>query len=230
MRAGKVELQWVRPAQQERARDTQDRFVAAATRLLAKGHSFDDISVAALAKTARASVGAFYNRFPDKQALLHVLQIALYREGEETARTALVPDRWAGVSLPDFVRAFVSLAVSSYREQRGLRRALLLAMSEDKLFRDRAVALTSTTCDLLAAVMIANAPKRRKSVAHREAAIRTAVDVCHRMVYGVLDQSLVFERSPTGRELDDAALAGELAEACLAYLSVRLDGTRRAAS
>ena len=224
MRAGKVEVQWVRPAQQERSSDTRDRFIAAANRLLAKGHSFDTISVAALAKTARASVGAFYNRFPDKQALLHVLQIALYREGEETARTALVPDRWTGVALPDFVRAFVSLAVSSYRAQRGLRRALLLAMSEDTQFRDRAVALSSTTCDLLAAVMIATAPKPRKSAARRDAAIRTAVDVCHRMVYGVLDQALVFERSPTARELDDAALVDELTDACVAYLSTR---TRR---
>src|SRR5436190_18883369 len=83
-----VSLRWVKPGRQERSRDTQDRLIEAAERLLARGRSWADITVAELVKEAGASVGAFYNRFRDKDALLHVLQIELNRQGEATAAQA----------------------------------------------------------------------------------------------------------------------------------------------
>jgi AcrR family transcriptional regulator len=209
----KLELRWVKPPHQERSRDTQARIVDAARRLLEKGHSFHEISVAQLAREADASVGAFYNRFRDKDALLHVLQIELCAEGEATAAAVLVPERWIGVPLDTLIRAFVTLSVTSYRQQAGLRRALLVAMCNDKQFRDRAVALTKLTCEGLTAVLAARNPRSKRSV------IRTLVDVCHRIVYGVLDQDLLFaDDPPTGLALTDRQLVAELGDACLAYL------------
>nr|MBA3454167.1 TetR family transcriptional regulator [Deltaproteobacteria bacterium] len=201
---------------QDRSRDTQARIVDAARRMLEKGQSFHEISVAALAREADASVGAFYNRFRDKDALLHVLQIELCREGEATAAAVLVPERWKGVPIEPLIRAFVGLAVASYRQQAGLRRALLVAMCNDKQFRDRSAALTKLTCEGLTQVLAARSPRTRRSE------IRLAVDVCHRMVYGVLDQDLLFaDDPPTGHALTDKQLAAELCDACLAYLAPR---------
>ena len=212
----RLDLHWVKPPHQERSRDTQARIVEAARRLLEKGHSFHEISVAELAREADASVGAFYNRFRDKDALLHVLQIELCREGEATAAAVLVPERWKGVPLDALIRAFVGLSVASYRQQAGLRRALLVAMCNDKLFRDRAIALTKLTCEGLTAVLAARNPKVKRAV------IRTAIDVCHRIVYGVLDQDLLFaDDPPTGHPLTDRQLVDELGDACLAYLAPR---------
>ena len=211
-----LELRWIKPPHQERSRDTQARIVDAARRMLAKGHSFHEISVAALAREADASVGAFYNRFRDKDALLHVLQIELCAEGEATAAAVLVPERWKGVAQELLIRAFVALAVASYRQQRGLRRALLVAMCNDKKFRDRSVALTKLTCEGLTAVLAARNPRTKRST------IRTAIDVCHRIVYGVLDQELLFaDDSPTGHALTDKQLVEELGDACIAYLAPR---------
>ena len=79
--------------------------VEAAQRLLARGKSFADISVAELAKEASSSVGAFYSRFRDKDALLHVLQIELNREGSATAaETAITCEARAHAPLPIGVR------------------------------------------------------------------------------------------------------------------------------
>lgn len=49
------------------------------------------------------------------------------------------------------------------------------------------------------------------------------IDVAHRMVYGVLDQNLLFsDGSPTGNELSDDRLIDELTCAVHAYLTARL--------
>jgi AcrR family transcriptional regulator len=214
MASENIELRWVKPPRQDRSRDTHDRFVDAAQRLLAKGRSFHEISVAELAKEAEASVGAFYHRFRDKVALLHVLQIELNKEGEATANEVLVPARWTGVSLELLIRAFVGLSVSSYRQQHGLRRALLVQMASDRQFRDRAVALSRMTCEGLTDVLHARSPELPR------AKVRTMIDLCHRMVYGVLDQELLFaEEPPTGHPLDDKQLIEQLTTACLAYLA-----------
>ncbi len=209
-------LRWIKPARQNRSREMHDRLTAAALRILTRGRSFDELTVAELVKEADASVGAFYNRFPDKQALLHWLQIGLYEEGDATARVALAPDRWIALPLEQLVGAFVALAVASYHQQRGLRRALLVAMGTEQAFRDRAAGLAKRTCDGLTAMMAARSPDRSRE------AIRGEVDVCHRIVYGVLDQDLLFAAgAPTGKRLSRARAVTMLTRACMAVLSMQ---------
>jgi AcrR family transcriptional regulator len=214
-RSRTIELRWVRPPQQDRSKSTHDRLVEAAERLLAKGRSWHEISVAELVREAGTSVGAFYNRFRDKDALLHVLQIELDRQGVATATDAQALGAEA-IPLDQLVRAFVALAVSAYRQQHGLRRALLVQMCTEKEFRDRAIALSKLTCEGLTSVLHARFPH------HDRASLRTVVDVAHRMVYGTLDQSLLFGDTPTDHLLADSTLAEELAVAVLAYLERKL--------
>ena len=57
----------------------------------------------------------------------------------------------------------------------------------------------------------------------RRRAVRTAVEVCHRSVYGVLDQAVLYQGPPTGVSLSDATLMAELSMQCLAYLQHKLD-------
>src|ERR1043165_6600180 len=150
--AGGLSLQWVKPPRQERSRDTHDRLIEAAERLVSRGRAWSDIGVVELVKEAGTSVGAFYNRFRDKDALLHILQITLYQEGEATAVDA---NALAALDVPleNLIRAFVTLAVTVYRQQHGLRRALCLQMFTDKAFRDRAVGLSKLTCEGLTTVL-----------------------------------------------------------------------------
>src|SRR5689334_8017454 len=137
-----LELRWVKPPRQDRSRDTQIRYLEAAQRLLAQGKSFADISVAELAKEAQSSVGAFYSRFRDKTALLHVLQIELNREGSATAAETFRIGRASNIPLEVMVRSFVALAVGYYKQQAGLRRALMVEMCNNEELRARATELS----------------------------------------------------------------------------------------
>src|SRR3954471_20276210 len=100
-----LSLQWVKPPRQERSRDNHDRLIEAAERLVSRGRAWSDIGVVELVKEAGTSVGAFYNRFRDKDALLHILQISLYQEGEATAVDA---NALAALDVPldSLIRAF----------------------------------------------------------------------------------------------------------------------------
>lgn len=186
--------------------------MAAAERLLSRGRAWAELTVAELVAEADASVGAFYNRFRDKDALLHVLQLELYTQGAATAKKA---HELAGsaVSVETMVRAFVGVAVASYREQRGLRRALLVEMCTNPLFRERAIELSRMTC----AGLVAGLAGHVKGKDTERTAL--AIDVAHRFVYGTLDQILLYDdQAPTGRKISDPQLVEELTSACLGYL------------
>src|SRR5215469_9038131 len=62
----------VRPAKQARSRATRDRLLETGRELLARG-AFEETHIADLVRNAGCSVGAFYQRFPDKDAFLTVL-------------------------------------------------------------------------------------------------------------------------------------------------------------
>lgn len=216
MSSPNFELRWVKPPRQDRSRDTQLRYVEAAQRLLARGKSFAEISVAELAKEANSSVGSFYSRFRDKDALLHVLQIELNREGSATAVETFRIGREVKLPLEVLIRGFVALAVGYYRQQQGLRRALLVEMCNNRELRTRATELSHETCAGLVELLTERFP-------HARARMPEVVDIAHRMVYGVLDQNLLFaDGSPTGHEVSDGKLVDELTVAVHAYLDARL--------
>lgn len=58
------------------------------------------------------------------------------------------------------LRAFVQVAVASYREQRRLRRALLVEMCANAAFRERAIELSRMTCAGLVAGLERSLPLR----------------------------------------------------------------------
>ncbi len=62
----------VQPAKQDRSRDTKDRILRAAEKLLRR-EAFEAVSVRRIIEEARTSIGSFYARFRDKNALLPVL-------------------------------------------------------------------------------------------------------------------------------------------------------------
>jgi AcrR family transcriptional regulator len=60
------------PTKQERSRKTRDALIAAAWKLL-EAHPWQVISINDIVRSAGSSVGAFYARFTDKEALLESL-------------------------------------------------------------------------------------------------------------------------------------------------------------
>ena len=210
-------LRWVTPATQERSKDTHERVLAAARAMLARGTSWPDITIAAIVRKSRSSVGAFYARFRDKDTLLRLLQIDLYREGIATATETFRVVMRARPSFDILVEAFVRVAVHSYRDQEHLRRAILLKIGTDTDFRVRSAELTQQTVQRLTALISPRFPRAQPGE------ILAAVQLSHMLVYGVLDQELLFGETPvTGVRLPDAELVEELALACKAYVAARL--------
>ncbi len=65
--------QWALPAHQARSRDQRDRLLKAGERVFAS-RGFSESHVDEIARQAECSVGSFYRRFKDKEALFFALQ------------------------------------------------------------------------------------------------------------------------------------------------------------
>lgn len=116
-------LEWVRPPQQERSQKTLERILDAAEALfLEKG--FERTGVAEVCHKAGSSVGAFYARFTDKDALLNQVHERFCLQAIATTESVLDPARWDGVPLDEFLAASLRFVVSIFRERRELIAAL----------------------------------------------------------------------------------------------------------
>ena len=112
-------------AQQARSRATEERILAAAEALLARG-AFDDVSVSAIAKAARVSVGGFYARFDGKGALLEALHRRYEARRTRRLEAAFERSRWVDAGPVDRVRGIVTEVVDLMTDERHVLRTFLL--------------------------------------------------------------------------------------------------------
>jgi len=115
----------VREPRQERARKTLVRILDVTERMLEE-RRFEEISVSAIVRAAGTSVGAFYARFRDKDALLPALY-ARYDEWIRERALGLESEQpWQGRNLESTVRWLVGELVELFRTRRYLLRAMTL--------------------------------------------------------------------------------------------------------
>lgn len=118
-------LEAVREPVQERSRRTLNRILGAAERLLER-RSFEEITIGEILRAARTSVGAFYTRFRDKDALLPALY-ERYDRSLEPALAALQEElERADAGLEEIARKIARHFVRLYRERRHLMGALAI--------------------------------------------------------------------------------------------------------
>lgn len=116
----------MRPPRQVRSQQTLDRLLAAAERLLTE-RAWDRIGVAEIVAEADTSVGAFYARFDDKDALLDLLaeryRTDMARFAEQLgAAVRAAPQRDREQALRNFLKSLVK----AHRTRKSLLRALAL--------------------------------------------------------------------------------------------------------
>ncbi len=110
---------------QERSRETQRRLVHATRKLLSK-NVFEDLTVAQIASEAGCSVGTFYGRFRNKEAILpHLLEIH-YADVENDLEAIISDRKWRQASLENRVFAIVDFLTDTARREPGLIRTLVL--------------------------------------------------------------------------------------------------------
>ncbi len=114
--------QLLQPAKQHRSRETQDRILRAAEKLLGQ-EPFESISVRRIIDQAGTSIGSFYSRFRDKNALLPVLY-AEYEQQLENRLARLRETTAAAGSLEEVAGLIVQHFVDTYGEIPNLSRAL----------------------------------------------------------------------------------------------------------
>src|SRR4051812_31414315 len=111
-------LHWVKPPQQARSQKTLERLLDAAEELIAESGAAA-FTVSEVVKRGGSSVGAFYARFPDKDALLATLHQRSCSEALATAEFALNPDRWQVSALEDVVAEIIQFMVTTCEARRG---------------------------------------------------------------------------------------------------------------
>ena len=205
-------LRWVRPPRQARSQETLERILDAAESLVHE-KGFDDTPVSAIVRRAESSVGAFYSRFPDKDALLSSLYERYFEQAMATADEALDPERWDGARIGEIVAAVVEFLVTIYREQRGLIRAFVLRNRVDPAFAARRERLSHEVTARLSKLLL----ERRGEIVHPDPERAAAFGMT--LVFSTLDSTMLFGEMRSGAlALSDEDLAAELTRAYLAYL------------
>ena len=211
----KLPLAWVTPPQQVRTHATLGKLLDAAESLLDE-KSWSDISVAEIAAKADSSVGAFYRRFSDKDALLHSIHERFVEEAMATADAALDADRWRGATLHDVVADSLAFVMAVMRERHGLDRAVFERALSDDIFKERSNRLNSYVVQGMTALVNA----RRDEITHADPEL--AVNVALRQAFGFMTDTCTVGVTDYGlADVDDETLTSEIARALTSYLGVR---------
>src|SRR5262245_27122354 len=154
-------LHWVKPPQQARSQKTLERLLDAAEELIAE-RGVASVTVSEVVRRAGSSVGAFYARFPDKDALLATLHERSCAEALATSELALDPKRWESIDLAAAIFEIVKFAGVLYRERRGIVIAFIELSAANPTFAERRAALESET----GARLLAFLKTRESEIAH----------------------------------------------------------------
>ena len=203
----------LRSPQQARSRDTLRRIVTA-TRALLQEKTFDEISIAEITRRARSSVGAFYTRFPDKDALLDYLDELYMADVLAATDEFSQPNYLRGAPLAEVIAALIEQLVRFHRERSGLLRTLIVEARRRRggSFSERTQRMTASVQGLLKTLLSC-----RDEIGHPDPQL--AVTLGFVMIFSAVRETILFPESlPEGAAVDDEVLIRELTCGYLAYL------------
>ena len=151
---------------------------------------FADAGVVEIAARAGLSVGAVYQRFRDKQALIESLLERGAIEFRATLAAAVDESRWAGASILEILEGYLTFTLRESRERLGLRRALLGLALRDADAGQRLVELHRELDVRLRALLLA----RSAEIGHAdpELAVSFALEQLRAMLLVRLEGALLY--------------------------------------
>jgi len=200
------------PPRQSRSQETLDRILDAAEGVLDE-KSFSEATLAEIVERAGVTVGAFYRRFPDKDALLHHLDERLFGEVQHLADEVLDVRRWAGTPTPEIVREFTHIAITLHRQRRGLLRSVFLRARVDPVLRESARGVNGHIIERLQALLLPRRAELRHDNPERAISLGFVV-----LLASVRETVLFGEVWPTAIHVDDSELERELARMYLRFI------------
>ncbi|MDZ4376362.1 MAG: helix-turn-helix domain-containing protein [Phenylobacterium sp.] len=118
-----TELDGVFPANQVRSREAQARLLKAGERVFAQ-KGYDEAHVSDIAAAADCSVGSFYRRFRDKEALFRALHMQFkVRIGRNMARFLATPE-WSDKPTYEVLHTLIGNSARVIERHQGFFRAL----------------------------------------------------------------------------------------------------------
>lgn len=206
-----------RPPQQTRSQETLDRILDATEKVLEE-KSFTEATLAEIMERAGVTVGAFYRRFPDKDALLHLLDERFFHQMHERADELLDPEHWRGASVTEIIHEFARTAVQVYTTRRGVARSIFLRARVDPVLQASGRKVNAHYIERLRHLLLDE--DRRDQLTHPDP--ERAIALGFMMFYGALRETTVFgEVWPEHRQLAGDDLGDQMARLYLAFLGVR---------
>jgi len=204
----------VAPPRQLRSQRTLERILDA-TQALLEERDFDGLGVQDIVREAGCSVGAFYGRLRDKEALLDALD-ERYVEKLATRMEGVLANG-LGRPLGDLARDLVESLVQFHRQHRGLVRTLVLRArrAPDRRYRQREQRLHELVPRLRDLVL-----EHRGDLAHPQPELATELGLV--MVLFTVRELVLWDHLAAIVPLSDACLVEQLTRAFLAYLGAPL--------
>lgn len=204
----------VNPPKQRRSQETLDNLLQASRELL-ETTVFEELTIQQIASRAGCSVGNFYARFRNKDAILPCLLEMHYAEMEREMDATFSPEAWEGAPLNRRVDAVIDFLMTIAQRQPGLIRTLFLRNNQRPgsipvSIRAAARRMLVALYDFLL--------ERRVEMSHP--AEETAMEVGLLMVVAAIRERIVMAAATHGATLSvsNEVLAEELKRALLAYL------------
>jgi AcrR family transcriptional regulator len=200
---------------QARSRATLERLLDATEALLRNRH-FEDIEVDEIVRRARSSVGSFYARVGNKEALLPPLYARFDARLREELLTIAADKAWESRDLPATCRELAKLLVSRFREHAGLLRAVVLyARRRGRVLTPEQQAQRNAVMHIPVALLL----RHRDLIADRSPERRAALAFF--AANAAVREMVLFPNAPHAASLpmDDDALARFAAGLLFSYLT-----------
>ena len=188
------------------------RMLDAAEALFAEGGE-EALTVEAVVKRSKTSVGSFYARFGDRGGLLEAMHERFLERlgaGSQMAIQAAVRQK----TLIGALEVLITHVFAVVREYRDSARFFFLHRSTDQKLRAQGIQANAFFARMFADLVL----RYQNEVAHAKPAI--AADVAWRMTFAMFAQQVMFEdQEVSGVAIGDKALVRELARCLTAYLT-----------
>ena len=201
------------PPQQSRSQETLDRILDAAEQVLEE-KAFGEATLAEIMERAGVTVGAFYRRYPDKNALLRHLDERFFGEMLSKGQDLFDPARWPGASAKQIIDALAVEAVDVYTSRRGLLRSLFLRARTDTVLQQSALNVNVQFIERLRALLL----PRSAEMSHQDP--ERAIELGFMMLIGSLRELVVFGEIWPAPPAHTPALASEVSRMYCGYLGI----------
>ena len=201
-----------RVPRQKRSRESLERLLDAAEEQI-RTEGIDSLTVASVLNRAGLSVGAFYTRFPDKTALLHLLQDRFHTRLEPLIHAELLEEPGSPETLAEAVERTIGVLIRRVTEELELSRAFMMNSVFDPVLRERGELVNRERRQVLISVLL----KHRDEIGHSDPVL--AISMAYGIYAAVLRGRMVFgQEHELYYGIESETIFSELQRALFLYL------------